>query len=75
LLVRVEEERQLLRGTGTNELVGIFGHSGINQYTKAAGDDNATALARVIANTYGSSFLYPDTVIMHPSNWLSTRLL
>jgi hypothetical protein len=67
LFAWVEEERQLLRGTGTTELVGIFGRSGINQYTKAAGDDNATALARVIANTDGSSFLYSDTVIMHPS--------
>jgi HK97 family phage major capsid protein len=77
LFVRVEEERQLLRGAGAgaNELVGVFGRSGINTYTKAAADDNATALAKVIANTYGSSFLYPDTVIMHPTNWLSTRLL
>jgi HK97 family phage major capsid protein len=75
MFVRVEEERQILRGAGTNELVGIFGRSGINQYTKAAGDDNAVALAKVIANTAGSSFLEPDTVILHPSNWLSTRLL
>ena len=33
------------------------------------------ALARVIANTHGSSFLQPDAVIMHPTNWLNTRLL
>jgi len=75
LFVRLEEERQLLRGAGTNELVGMFGRSGINTYTKAAADDNAVALARVIANTAGSSYLQPDTVIMHPTNWLSTRLL
>jgi HK97 family phage major capsid protein len=29
----------------------------------------------VIANTRGSSFLQPDTVIMHPTNWLNSRLL
>ena len=75
LFVRLEEERQLLRGTGTNELVGIFGRSGINQYTKLAADDNATALARVLANTAGSSFVQPDAIILHPSNYLSTRLL
>ena len=75
LFVRLEEERQLLRGAGTNELVGIFGRSGINTYTKLGTDDNATALARVIANTRGSSYLQPDTVIIHPNNWLSTRLL
>jgi HK97 family phage major capsid protein len=75
LFVTIEQERQLLRGTGTNELVGIFGRSGINTYTKAATDDNATALAKVLANTAGSSFLYPDAIVMHPTNWLNTRLL
>jgi HK97 family phage major capsid protein len=75
LFVRLEEERQLLRGGGTNELVGVFGRSGINTYTKLAADDNATALAKVLANTAGSAFLQPDTIIMHPSNWLSTRIL
>jgi len=75
LFVKLEEERQLLRGAGTNELVGVFGRSGINQYTKLATDDNAVALARVLANTAGSAFLPPDTVIMHPTNWLNTRLL
>jgi HK97 family phage major capsid protein len=75
MFVQLEEERQLLRGAGTNELVGIFGRSGINTYTKLGTDDNAVALARVIANTAGSSFLQPDTVIMHPTNWLATRLL
>jgi hypothetical protein len=33
-----------------------------------AGDDNALALARVIANTAGSSFVQPDAIIMHPTN-------
>jgi HK97 family phage major capsid protein len=75
MFVRLEEERQLLRGGGTNELVGVFGRSGINLYTKLAADDNAVALAKVIANTAGSAFLQPDTVIMHPTNWLNTRLL
>jgi HK97 family phage major capsid protein len=75
LFVRVEEERQLLRGVGTNELVGVFGRAGINQYTKGAADDNAVALAKVIANTAGSANLEPDTIVMHPSNWLTTRLL
>jgi HK97 family phage major capsid protein len=75
LFVNIEEERQLLRGAGTNELVGLFGRSGINQYTKAAADNNAEALAKVIANTAGSAYLQPDTVILHPSNWLNTRLL
>jgi HK97 family phage major capsid protein len=78
LFVSIEEERQLLRGNGTNELIGLFNRAGnqiINTYTKLAADDNATGLARVLANTAGSSFLQPDTIIMHPTNWLNTRLL
>jgi HK97 family phage major capsid protein len=78
LFVSIEEERQLLRGNGTNELIGLFNRSGgqaIGLYTKLAADDNAVALARVLANTAGSSFLQPDTIIMHPTNWLNTRLL
>jgi HK97 family phage major capsid protein len=78
LFVSIEEERQLLRGNGTNELIGLFNRSGaqaINLYTKAAADDSVTALARVIANTRGSSFLQPDTVILHPTQWLNMRLL
>ena len=78
LFVKVEEERQLLRGAGaaSNELLGIMGAGrGINGYTRLAADDNAVAIARVIANTAGSSFVQPDTVIMSPANWLSSRLL
>jgi hypothetical protein len=41
---------------------------GINLNTKLAADDNAVALAKVIANTAGSAFVQPDTVILHPSN-------
>jgi HK97 family phage major capsid protein len=78
LFISIEEERQLLRGTGTNELIGLFNRTGgqaINLYTRLAADDNTVALAKVIANTRGSSFLQPDTVVMHPTNWLNSRLL
>jgi HK97 family phage major capsid protein len=76
LFVKMEEERQLLRGAGTNELVGLMNATrAINTYTRLGTDDNATALARVLANTAGSSFLVPDTIILHPAQWLSTRLL
>jgi HK97 family phage major capsid protein len=78
LFISMEEERQLLRGNGTNELIGLFNRAGgqaINTYTKLAADDNTTALAKVIANTRGSSFLQPDAILIHPTNWLSSRLL
>lgn len=76
LFVRAEEERQVLRGAGTNELVGLMDVSrGINHYTRQAADDYAVCLARVIANTAGSSFLQPDAIVLHPSDWLTTRLI
>jgi HK97 family phage major capsid protein len=75
LFVAIEEDRQLLRGAGTNELVGLVGRSGVNTYTRLGTDDNATSLARVLANTAGSANLYPDTIILHPQQWLTTRLL
>jgi HK97 family phage major capsid protein len=78
LFVAIEEERQLLRGTGTNELVGLFNRAGaqaINTYTRLAADDNSVALAKVLANTAGSAQLQPDFIVLHPNQWLSTRLL
>jgi HK97 family phage major capsid protein len=78
LFVNIEEERQLLRGNGTNELIGLFNRSGgqaINTYSRVAADDNAVAILKALNNTRGSSFLEPDGIIMHPTNWLTTRLL
>jgi HK97 family phage major capsid protein len=72
--VRLEEERQLLRGAGTNELVGVVGRSGVNTYARGS-DDNITAIAKVIANTAGSSHVMPSGIAMNPVNWLSSRLL
>jgi Phage capsid family len=76
LFVAAEEEQQLLRGAGTNDLVGLMDSSrGIDTTSVAAGEDNITAIARVISDTRGSSWLEPDAIVMHPSNWLTTRLL
>ncbi len=76
LFCQREEERQLLRGAGTNELVGVLDNArSINKYAAGTVDNNAVALAKVISNTRGSSWLEPDAIVMHPDNWLSTRLL
>lgn len=75
LFVKLEEERQLLRGGGTNELLGVFGRSGLNTYPRGTVDNNAVAIFKAMNGTRGSSFLEPDAVIMHPTNWQTTRLL
>ena len=41
LFVKIEEERQLLRGAGTNELVGIIGRSG-DEHLRAGGPSTTT---------------------------------
>jgi HK97 family phage major capsid protein len=74
LFVRQEEERQLLRGAGTNELVGIIGRSGVNTYARGTVDNNAVAVAKVLSNTAGSSFVQPTGIAMHPVNWMNTKL-
>jgi HK97 family phage major capsid protein len=75
LFVRLEEERQLLRGSGGSELTGIFGRSGIHTYARGTVDNNAVAILRAIAGNRGSTNLEPDGIVMHPDNWLTTRLL
>jgi HK97 family phage major capsid protein len=76
LFVENETERQLLRGAGTDDLVGLMAAGrGINTYSTLAADDNATALARVIANTAGSANVMPDGIVLHPAQWLNLRLL
>jgi HK97 family phage major capsid protein len=74
LFVSLEEERQPLRGGGTNELVGIFDR-GINTYAAGTVDDNAVAIFKAAIGTRGSSNLDPTAVVMHPDNWATTRLL
>jgi HK97 family phage major capsid protein len=75
LFIKIEEERQLLRGTSTAEVPGIIPRSGVNTYARGTVDNNAIALFKAINGTRGSSFLEPDYIIMHPDNWQTTRLL
>lgn len=74
LFVRIEEERQLVRGAGGNDLTGITGRSGVNTYGGTV-DNNAIQIFKALNGTRGSSFLEPDYIIMNPANWQTTRLL
>lgn len=76
LFVRIEEERQLLVGAGTNELVGFLDSArSINRYARGTVDNNAVALFKALNGTRGSAFLEPDAIVMNPANWAATRLL
>jgi HK97 family phage major capsid protein len=71
LFVRIAEETQLLRGAGGNDLNGIF-NRGIS--TTNAGTTNADRIFRAAAGVRGSAFMDPDLVVMHPTNWTTSRL-
>ena len=74
LFVAIEEERQIVRGAGTNELVGITGRSGVTTWARGTVDSNAVALFKAMNGQRGSSFLEPEAIIMNPTNWQTTRL-
>jgi len=79
LFVRIKEENSILRGAGTNDLIG-FSTSGntrginILSGTATAGTAMANLLFNAINGTRGSSFLEPDAIVMNPTNWATLRL-
>lgn len=75
LFVKIAEEDQLIRGTGTPPDISGFYDRSINTYARGTVDNNAVALFKAINGTRGSSFLDVDHVFMHPTNWQTTRLL
>src|SRR5262245_8061980 len=75
LFVQIEDERQLVLGAGTNELVGIAGRVGVTTYARGTVDNNAVALFKAMNGQRGSSFLEPSAIVMNPANWQTTRLL
>lgn len=77
LFVRIEEERQLLVGAGTNELVGIkpSGNTrAINIYAGGTVDSEAVQLFKAINGQRGSALLEPDFVVMNPTDYQAIRL-
>lgn len=75
LFVRQVEESQLLLGNGTAPNLQGFIGSGRAIGTYARGTlSNEEAIFRAANGARGSSFLDPDTVVIHPTNWQTIRL-
>ena len=68
LFVRIEEERQLLRGAGTNEIIGIMptGNTrAINIYAGGtAAGNKAVQLFKAINGTRGSALVEPNFIVL-----------
>ncbi len=79
LFVKIEEERQLVVGAGTNDLVGIkpSGNTrGINIYAGGtAAGNKAVQLFKALNGQRGSALLEPDFVVVNPSDYQDLRLL
>lgn len=79
LFVKVEEERQLVVGAGTNEIVGIkpSGNTrSINIYGGGtAAGNKAIQLFKALNGQRGSALLEPDFIVMNPSDYQDLRLL
>jgi len=77
LFVRIEEERQLLRGTsGGNEVQGLLTSRSVPVYAGGTAVGNrAIQLFKAMNGLRGSAFLEPEWIVIHPTDWEAIRLL
>jgi HK97 family phage major capsid protein len=77
LFVRIEEERQLLRGTsGGNEVQGLLTGRGVPVYAGGtAAGNKAVQLFKAANGMRGSAFVDTDWLVLNPSDWQDIRLL
>ena len=77
LFVKIEEERQLLRGaTGGTEVQGILTSRSVPVYAGGTAVGNrAVQLFKAMNGLRGSAFLEPDWILIHPTDYEAIRLL
>jgi HK97 family phage major capsid protein len=76
--IRIEEERQLLRGqsTGnTNEVQGLLYNRSVPVYTGGTADNKAVQMFKALNSVRGSAYIEPDWIVMSPSDYQVIRLL
>ena len=76
LFVRIEEERQLIRGTsGGNEVQGLLTSRNVPVYAGGtAAGNKAVQTFKAMNGLRGSAFLEPEWIVMHPTDWETIRL-
>ena len=74
LFVRIATEAALLSGAGSPSLTGFLNRSGLSA-AQAIGTDTAPdAIYKEITKIRVGSFLEPDGIVVHPTNWQTIRL-
>lgn len=81
LFVQMQEEAQLLNGDGTGtNIVGLRNRTGLrtdvvrNDPDQTPDENNMDAIYRQIMAIQVNSFLMPDGIIIHPTNWQAIAL-
>lgn len=76
LFVKIEEERQLIRGaSGGNEVQGLLTSRSVPIYAGGtAAGNRAEQVFKAMNGMRGSAFVEPDWVIMNPADWEAIRL-
>lgn len=75
LFVQLAEEDQILNGNGTPpNLTGLMNRSGLTAAQAKSTDTALDAIYKEITKIRLGSFLEPDGIVLHPTDWQSIRL-
>lgn len=76
LFVRITEEAELLTGNGVApDLTGLLNRSGLTAAQAVGGDTRIDAIYKDVTKIRVGSFLEPDGIVLHPTDWQTIRLL
>jgi len=76
LFVRIQEEAQLLTGSGVApNITGFLNRSGLTAAQALGADTRPDAIYKEITKIRVASFLEPDGIVLNPTDWQSIRLL
>lgn len=74
LMLRLQEENQIINGNGTGEnLTGFLSHA--NLQTQTFSTNNADTILKAITKVTWTGYGTATAIIMNPSNWETIRLL
>lgn len=75
-MVRLAAEQYIVSGTGVApQIKGFMTRPGLSVYVKAAGDNNADAIYKSMAQVRNDAFAEPEAVIINPANVIPITLL
>jgi HK97 family phage major capsid protein len=75
LFVQIQEEAQLASGSGSGaNITGLLNRSGLTAAQAKGADTGVDAIYKDITKIRIASFLDPDAIVLHPTDWQNIRL-